>query len=74
MVSRRLLQVLIYALLFLIVAFGVLMGGYALTLGMGDDAGSNVLWYVAMGSLVLLGIDLILLVLALALERLTPPE
>jgi len=78
-VQRRFLAVLVYALPVLIVAFAVLMGGYGLAQGAGDDGGAAPLRIAAIAILVLLVVDLILLVgllgmLALPGEEDRPPD
>ncbi len=70
MIPRSLLTILVYALPVLVVAFGVLMGGFGLAQGVGEPVGGAVLWWIAMGSVRLLGVDLILLVGALGVNSL----
>jgi hypothetical protein len=64
LIPRRLIAALILPVPVLLVAFAVLMGGSALA----DAAAAKVLYWIAIGALLLLVIDLILLLLALALR------
>ena len=59
---RRLLLVLVFAQFVLLVAFAVVVGGYALARATGDGPGATVLWWSAMTCLILIGIDVLLLV------------
>ena len=74
MIPRPLLTILVYALPVLIVAFGVLMGGYGLAKAVGDPVGGTVLWWIAMGCLVLIVIDVLLLVAALGVSALVASD
>jgi hypothetical protein len=73
-VPRPLLITLVFALPLLVVSFAVVMGGYALAHATGDNAAAGVLWWVAMGCLILVCIDLILLVGILGAKALAPPD
>jgi len=73
-VPRPVLTILVYALPLLIVVFGVLMGGFALAHGTGDQPAASVLWWVAMGCLMLVVTDLILLVGVLGIGSLSRPD
>lgn len=73
MIPRLAFQILVGALVLLIVAFAVLMGGYALAQATGDATAAAVLWWVAIGCLLLTAVDLILLVGALGVAMITPP-
>ena len=74
MLPRSLLQVLVFGWALLIVAFAVVMGAYALAQGMGDALGAAILRGVAIGLVLLLAIDGVLLTAALGLESLTRRE
>lgn len=67
---RRLLLVLVFTLFVLLVAFAVLIGGYALAAATTDALGATVLWWVAMGFLILIAVDVLLLVGVLGLATL----
>ena len=68
LIPRRILVVLVLALPVLLVAFAVVMGGWGRAQGMGDPGGATALRWIAMGCLMLLVIDLILLLMALGLN------
>ncbi|HUE69525.1 MAG TPA: hypothetical protein VMP01_01445 [Pirellulaceae bacterium] len=68
MIPRRLIAALLLPVPVLLVAFAVLMGGSALA----DAVAGRVLFWTAIAALLLLVIDLILLVLALALRAADP--
>lgn len=68
MIPRRLIAALLLPVPILLVAFAVLMGGSALA----DAVAGRVLFWIAIAALLLLVIDLILLVLALALRAADP--
>lgn len=81
MVPRRIVAVLVVALPVLLTTFAVLMAGQLLVGGLGDAAGGAALRGVAVGVLVLLVVDLVLLVGALGVNGLegqqrrpTPPD
>ena len=74
MVPRQVLAFLVFALPVLVVAFGVLMGGFALAQAAKDLAGAQVLWWVAMGGLMLLAVDVLLLVGALGVNALSQSD
>ena len=65
---RSLLTTLLFALFFLIVAFGVLMGGFALAHAMQDTIGATVLMWIARACLMLIVVDVILLVSVLGIH------
>ena len=74
---RRLLLTLVFSLFVLLVAFAVLVGGYALTAATEDSPGAAVLWRIAMGCLMLIATDVLLLVGVLGVSALVgtePPE
>jgi hypothetical protein len=73
-VPRSFLKTLVFALPLLVVGFAVVMGGYALAHATDDSAGAAVLWWVAMGCLMLICIDLVLLVGALGANAMGPPD
>ena len=74
MVPRRYLAVLVGALAFLLVAFAVLMAFHLLVHTLGDSQAARALLWTAVGCLVLLIIDLLLLVIALAVNSLRDDE
>ena len=74
MIPRPILIFLVYALPLLIVAFGVLMGGYALAHSAGDQVGASVLWWIAMSCLMLTAADAVLLIGTLGVEALSKPD
>jgi hypothetical protein len=59
---RRPLIVLVYSLPVLVVAFGVLMAGYALSQATDDQPGAALSWRAAMVCLLLLAVNIVLLV------------
>jgi hypothetical protein len=63
---------LVFALPLLVVAFAVVMGGYALAQATGDATAARALFWVAMACLMLTCVDLILLVGALGARALGP--
>jgi hypothetical protein len=71
---RRILTVLVFAQFVLLVAFAVLVGGYALAAATSDSPGATVLWWVAMGCLMLIVADALLLVGVLGISALTGLE
>ena len=74
---RRLLLSLVFSLFVLLVAFAVVVGGYALTTATNDSPGAAVLWWIAMGCLMLIVTDVLLLVGVLGVSSLVetePPE
>lgn len=74
MFPREVLQALVFGLAVLIVAFAVVMGGYALAQGTGQpgqsDPLASALYGVGVGLLVLLVIDAVLLLVALGINEL----
>lgn len=76
MIPRPLLLVLVYALPILVVALAVLLGAAFVAQSLGDAAGSKALLGVAIGALILLVIDVLLLVGVLGLQALDsePPS
>jgi hypothetical protein len=71
---RRALLILLCAQFVLLVAFAVLMGGYALAAAAGDTLGAVALWWIAMGCLMLIVTDALLLVMALGIAAFVPVE
>jgi hypothetical protein len=69
-IPRPLLLVLVFALPVLVVAFAVILGAAQLAAAMGDAAGGRALVWVAIGTLILLVIDVLLLVGVLGLAAL----
>ena len=74
MIPRQLLTTLVFALPILVVLFGVVMGGYGLSSATGDIGGAAVLWHIAMGVLLLLATDLVLLIGVLGIIALQRDE
>ncbi len=70
MVPKRFLSILVFGLPVLVVLFAVSVGGHALATEVSDSAGARGLWWVAIGVLVLLLSDLILLVGVLGIRAL----
>lgn len=68
--SQRFVTFLVVALPVLVVAFAVVMGGYALSIVAQDLTGARVLWWVAMVCIMLLVMNVILLVGLLGFEHL----
>jgi hypothetical protein len=71
---RRLLLVLVFSLFLLLAAFAVLVGGYALANATSDSPGATVLWWMAMGCLMLVITDVLLLVAVLGVSALVATE
>ncbi len=71
---RRGVLVLILAQFILLVVLAVLIGGYALTSAAHDAAGATALWWLAMGCLMLLVTNVVLLVGALGVAALVDSE
>ena len=71
---RRVLLVLVFAQFVLLVAFAVLVGGYALAAATSDTPGATVLWWIAMGCLMLIVADVLLLVGVLGISALVSSE
>jgi hypothetical protein len=67
MISHRLIVILFVPIPFLIVAFGVFMGAYALSNAAEDVFGATLMWWVAMFDLMFLVINLIVLFISLTL-------
>ena len=67
---RRLLLTLVFSFFVLLVAFAVLMGGYALAAATSDSMGATALWWIAMGCLMLIATDVLLLVGVLGIAAL----
>ncbi len=70
MIPRQILTALVFALPVLVVAFGVLMGGSVLAQAVQDSPGSVVLRWIAIGVLLLMVTDIVLLVGALGIKAL----
>jgi hypothetical protein len=64
------LATLLFALPILVVTFGVVLGASALANGLGDAAGSRVLFWIAISALLLLVIDAVLLLTVLGIRAL----
>ena len=67
---RRPITVLVYILPVLVVAFGVLMGGFSLSQATDDQVGASLYWRVAMICLMLLVGNIVLLVGVLGIDAL----
>lgn len=74
MVPRKIVSFLVFALPLLVVAFAILMAGFALTHATGDAMAAAVFWWIAMGVLMLLVGDVILLILCLGLNYLAESD
>ena len=74
MIPRRLLATLVFGLPVLVVSFAVIACGALLAQGLGDTAGSRGLLWVAIGALLALVIDVVLLVGVLGLMALDQPH
>lgn len=70
MFPREILRTLVFGLGLLIVAFGVVMGGYALAQAIDAHLVAGILLGVGIGLLLLLAIDAILLLVALGINEL----
>lgn len=70
MVPRFVFATLLSGMAVLIVSFGVLMGGYAIAVWADDAAGARGLLWLAIASGLLLIVDCLLLLAALAIEQL----
>jgi hypothetical protein len=73
-IPKRFIVALLIALTVLLVSFCVLMGGYGLALGMQDEVGAAVFWWIAMACLVLKVVVLVLLVGVLAMHAISQSE
>ncbi len=71
---RRGVLVLVCTQFILLVVLAVLIGGYALTSAAHDTAGATVLWWLAMGCLMLIVVDTVLLVSMLGAAALRDGE
>ena len=71
---RRLLLILVFAQFVLLVAFVVLVGGYALANATSDAQGAVVLWWIALGCLILIAMDVLLLVGVLGISALVSTD
>ncbi len=71
---RRLLLVLVFSQFVLLVAFTILVGGYSLAAATSDASGAIVLWWMAMGCLMLIVTDVLLLVGVLGISALVTSE
>ena len=74
MISRKVLLILVAAGAMLPIAIAVVVAVGRLLAAMQDSAGAAVLERVALGLGILWALNLIALVMALALERLEPPN
>ena len=72
--SRPFFALLVYSLPILVVAFAVLMGARTLADATGDSTGSGVLRWIAIGCLILLVTDIILLVGTLGVRELNKEQ
>ena len=70
MIPYRWLYTLVALLPILVVVFAVVMGGYVLAEATGDRAGAYAISWVAIGTVMLLLVDLLLLVFALGIRAL----
>lgn len=68
MIPRRLLAALVLALPVLVVTFAVLAGASMLAGGLGDAAGATALKWIAVGALIVLVIDAVLLLAVLGIR------
>jgi hypothetical protein len=59
---RRSILVLVFTQFVLLVAFLVLVGGYTLASATDDAIGATVLWWLAMGCMMAVAVDVLLLV------------
>ncbi len=71
---RRALLILVFTQFVLLVAFAVLVGGYALATATSDATGAAVLWWIAMACLMLIATDVLLLVGVLGIAALVSGE
>jgi hypothetical protein len=71
-IPRPLLVALVFSLPILVVTFAVILGAASLAEALGDAAGAKALFWVAMGALIVLVIDVLLLVGALGIQALGP--
>jgi hypothetical protein len=69
-VPRFVFTTLLSLLAVLVVSFGALMGGFAIATSASDTGGAQGFWWLAMGCLLLLIIDCVLLLGALGIEYL----
>jgi hypothetical protein len=74
LIPRRAILVLVVVGLVVPLAVCVLLAVAALLAAMGDEAGRNVVRRLAQAGLILWAIDLAVLVVAVALAQLGPPE
>lgn len=74
MITQRTIAVLLAVLTILLVAFAVTMAFYGLIINLGDAPAARVLFWVAMGQLMALLADLVILVIALAVIALNEPR
>ena len=75
MIPRWLLTTLVIGLPILALLFGVVLGASELAAGLGDAAGAKGLFWVAIGALILLVADSLLLLIILGLRSIEePPE
>jgi len=71
---RRLLLILVFTQFVLLVALAVILGGYALATTTQNSIGATVLWWCAMGDLMLIITDALLLVGVLGVATLVRPD
>ena len=72
MIPRPLLVALVFSLPILVVTFAVILGAARLAGALGDAPAAKALLWVAMGALIVLVIDVLLLVGALGIQALGP--
>jgi len=70
MIPRRLLATLVFGLPVLVVGFAVIAGAGLLAQGLGDAEGARALYWIAMGALIAMVVDVLLLVGVLGLMAL----
>lgn len=71
-IPRPLLVALVFALPILVVTFAVILGASSLAQSLGDAAAAQALLWVAIGALIVLVIDVLLLVGVLGIQALGP--
>jgi hypothetical protein len=71
---QRLIVILVFSQFILLVGFTVLIGGYALAAATQDTPGATVLWWIAMGCLILLAVDVLLLIGTLGIAAIAKPD
>ena len=74
MVPRRIVSFLVFVLPVLVVAFAILMAGFALTQATGDATAAAVFWWIAIATLMVLVGDVLLLVICLGVNYLAESD